>query len=139
MAQERNSINAFIHTCSEKINWIKTVIKKSNSDDKINDIKMYKYNNDREYNNTDMDEFRDFVVKQIEYFEQRQQEVKDEECGVCLEKDKQFKFFKCSHHVCSECYPRISPKICPMCRQHIVLDNNGMDIRLLLSKLKIEI
>jgi hypothetical protein len=36
-----------------------------------------------------------------------------EECIICFEETSEFNFYRCTHKVCKQCYPRI--KTCPIC------------------------
>ena len=61
------------------------------------------------------------------------------DCDICFE-DKiltvNIAFFKCSHHVCRNCYHRLIKRLCPFCRRKIkILSSKQVDDK---SKICIE-
>jgi len=47
----------------------------------------------------------------------------NDECCICLEKDKLWKA-SCNHIVCKNCIPQMKKSICPMCRKNILKEIN---------------
>jgi hypothetical protein len=47
----------------------------------------------------------------------------NDECCICLEKDKLWKT-SCNHIVCKNCIPQMKKNICPMCRKDIIKEIN---------------
>lgn len=44
-----------------------------------------------------------------------------EECFICFVETDEFVLFKCSHKVCTTCFPRLRSNKCPMCNEPIVI------------------
>lgn len=49
----------------------------------------------------------------------------NDECCICLEKDKLWKT-SCNHIVCKNCIPQMKNKICPMCRKNLLKEINQL-------------
>lgn len=49
------------------------------------------------------------------------------ECCVCLE-DKKCLNLKCKHPLCKNCYQQLIRKICPLCRQNLIIKKNIFQI-----------
>jgi len=47
----------------------------------------------------------------------------NDECCICLEKDKLWKT-SCNHIVCKICIPQMKSEICPMCRKNLLKEIN---------------
>ena len=47
----------------------------------------------------------------------------NDECCICLEKDKLWKA-SCNHIVCKNCIPQMKKSICPMCRKNLLKEIN---------------
>lgn len=51
----------------------------------------------------------------------------NDECCICLEKDKLWKA-SCNHIVCKNCIPQMKKSICPMCRKNLLKEINYLKI-----------
>ena len=43
-----------------------------------------------------------------------------EECIICFEETKEFKFYSCSHKLCNKCYNKIN--VCPLCQSSKMIE-----------------
>ena len=42
-----------------------------------------------------------------------------EDCGICFEKDNEWKYLECKHRICNLCYNKLNKRECPFCRKEI--------------------